>query len=138
MSARGRRPARLAAFGVAAPALLLASCTNSGSRPDTGSTTAVNVNGVQQVTIRTGTDRLFHPNTITVHPGTVRLVLDNRIQNAAGEPHNLTFDTFRAGTVSLVRPGQKQAVTFTAPASGRYQFVCTIHAGMTGVMVVTQ
>jgi plastocyanin len=138
MSASTRRPARLAAFGVAATALLLASCTNSGSRPNTGSTTAVDVNGVEQVTIRTGPDRLFHPNTIIVHPGTVRLVLDNRIQNAAGEPHNLTFDTFAAGTVSLVRPGQKQAVTFTAPAPGRYQFVCTIHAGMTGVMVVTQ
>jgi plastocyanin len=137
MPAYARHPARVVAFAAAAAALLLTSCTSSG-RPDTGSTTAVDVNGVEQVTIRTGPDRLFHPNTFTVHAGTVRLVLDNRIQNAAGEPHNLTFGNFAAGTVPLVRPGQHQAVTFTAPAPGRYQFVCTIHAGMTGVMVVTK
>jgi plastocyanin len=138
MPASTRRPARVAAFGATAIALLLASCTSSSGRPDTGSTTAVDVNGIERVVIKTGPDRLFHPNTITVHPGTVRLILDNRIHNAAGEPHNLTFDTFAAGTVPLVRPGEHRAVTFTAPAPGRYQFVCTIHAGMTGVMVVTK
>jgi plastocyanin len=126
-----------AAVGVVAAGLLLASCTSSGP-PAVEAATASNVGGLATITVLTGPDRRFHPNTITVHPGLVRLVLKNRVQHVAGEPHNLTFDTFRAGTLPLIRPGQQTSTTFTAPAPGKYQFVCTIHAGQTGVMVVTK
>jgi len=134
-SSRGRRPA---AVGAVAAALLLASCSSSGRPGNTGSGTASNVNGLPTITVRTGPDRLFHPNMITVHPGRVRLVLVNRLEHSAGEPHNLTFDNFAAGTVPLLHAGQRRSVTFTAPTPGRYQFVCTIHVGQTGVMVVTR
>jgi plastocyanin len=117
--------------------MLVAACTSSG-RPDTGSGTASTVGGIPTITVLTGPDRLFHPNTITVHPGKVRLVLKNRVDHASGEPHNLTFDKFSAGTVPLVRAGQQRSIIFTAPTPGRYQFVCTIHVGQTGVMVVTR
>ena len=98
------------------------------SRPSR-SATASDVGGLATITIKTGPDRRFHPNTITVHPGPGAARPENRVQHAAGEPHNLTFDTFRAGTLPLIRPGQQTSTTFTAPAPGRYQFVCTIHVG---------
>jgi plastocyanin len=127
-----------AAVGAAAAGLLLASCTST--RPHTGSATASDVDGVATITIETGPDLRFHPSTITVHPGPVKLVLNNRVQGGAGPPHNLTFDDFPAGLVPTVRAGQQRAVTFTAPAPGSYRFVCTIHAtqGQNGVMIVTK
>ena len=122
----------------AAAALLLAACTSS--RPSTGSGTASDVGGVPTITVETGPDLRFHPATITVHQGPVQLVLSNRVQGGAGPPHNVQFDDFPAGFVPLVRAGQQRAIRFTAPAPGRYQFVCTIHAtqGQRGVMVVTK
>jgi len=93
--------------------------------------------GVQTVVIRTGVDLRFHPSTIVVHPGRVRLVLDNTSKPAQGPPHDLQFNglPFYIGTVQA---GAQGSVTFTAPAPGTYSFVCTIHAAQnqTGKLVV--
>jgi len=131
-------PVRLRLGLFACAALALAGCTNSQSsvnaRPKTGTATATPVNGVQQVTIEVGADDRFHPSTIVVHPGRVKITLKH---DAAGAPHNLSISQLSV-FVPTIDSGRTSSSSFTAPAPGKYQFVCTLHAklGMTGTLVV--
>ncbi|HEU5006529.1 MAG TPA: cupredoxin domain-containing protein [Jatrophihabitantaceae bacterium] len=134
------RTVRAGSVGVlaAAAALGLAACSNTqpaaNKAPHTGSATASTVNGVQQVTIH-ASDFRFSPSTITVHPGKVKVILVN---DGGGAPHNFQVPKFPSDWVPLTANGDTKESTFTAPAPGRYQFVCTIHTqqGMTGTLVV--
>jgi plastocyanin len=130
-----------------AAALLLAAtaaCQSQASinrAPHSGTGTASAGNGVQQITITTGktdSDYRFHPSTIVVHPGKVRVVLVNQGHPGAGAPHDWSLTGHPNAFVPLVAAGNKAQTTFTAPAPGRYQFVCTIHIrqGQTGTLVV--
>ncbi|SHG10441.1 Plastocyanin [Jatrophihabitans endophyticus] len=118
----------------------LAGCSNdqapAAKGPHAGTGSAVNQGGLQVVTVTTGDDYRFHPSTLVVHPGRVRVVLKNTAKQ--GAPHNLRLDDFPADFVPLAGAGHTTAATFTAPAPGRYRFVCTIHErqGQTGVLVV--
>lgn len=119
-------------------ALVLTACQSQAAvnrEPHTGSSTAVDVAGVQQVVITTDSSYRFSPSTITVHPGRVRLILEH---TGSGAPHDWQLQGFPADNVPLVQPGQQRSIEFTAPAPGRYQFVCTIHIaqGQTGTLVV--
>jgi plastocyanin len=122
--------------------LLLAGCSNRESptnkRPQSGTGTASAVNGVQQLTITTGVDLRFHPSTIVVHPGEVRLTLKNIPTSGGGPPHDLQFTGLPAADVPLIAAGESTSVTFVAPAPGTYNFVCSIHTaqGQTGKMIV--
>lgn len=135
-----RRPLLVAVAVVSTVAL--ASCSNRESptnkRPHNGTATASPVGGVQQVTLTSGVDLRFHPSTIVVHPGTVRIVLVNTAKPGAGPPHNVIFSGLPAADVPLATAGLTQSVTFRAPAVGTYTFVCSIHArqGQTGTMIV--
>jgi plastocyanin len=132
---------RRALLFVAALALLV-SCSNRQSptnkRPHNGTGTASMVAGAQVVTITSGVDLRFHPSTIVVHPGRVRIVLVNTSQAGAGPPHNVVFSGLPAADVPLATAGETQSVTFTAPAPGTYNFVCSIHArqGQSGKLIV--
>jgi plastocyanin len=121
-------------------AMLLAGCSNRTAnvnrRPQSGaSTAAVAGNGVQQVTIKADDEYRFTPDTITVHPGQVKITL---INTGRGAPHDFSVTGFPADFVPLASAGQTMTATFTAPAPGRYQFVCTIHVtqGQTGTLIV--
>ncbi|MEO6703303.1 MAG: cupredoxin domain-containing protein [Jatrophihabitantaceae bacterium] len=121
-----------------AAALPLAGCQTQSAinrEPHTGSTTASATDGVQQVTITTDQSYRFSPSTITVHPGKVKITLSH---TGTGAPHDWSLSGFPADNVGLVTPGQTKSVEFTAPAPGRYTFVCTIHIaqGQTGTLVV--
>lgn len=122
-----------------AAVLLVAGCSNGSSpinaRPHAGTETASPVNGVQRVTIEVGADDRFHPSTIVVHPGRVEIVLKH---DDAGAPHDWSLTGFPGAYVPVANGGQTRTASFTAPAPGRYQFVCTIHAklGMNGTLVV--
>jgi plastocyanin len=133
-------------WSAAALALLLAgslvACTNRESainkRTHPGTQTASSDDtGVQTIVVTAGVDLRFHPSTIVVHPGRVRLVLDNTAQPGAGPPHDLQFSglPFYIGTTQA---GRQAGITFTAPAPGTYRFVCTIHAAQnqTGKLIV--
>lgn len=139
MPLKSRSGAALACLALAAP-LLVSGCGGSDGGDGGGSTaapaSASTVDGVQQITIRTGDDLRFHPATISVHPGKVRVVLRNE---GKGPPHDWQVPTFPAAFVPLAGAGQTREATFTAPAPGRYQFVCTIHErqGQIGTMTVT-
>jgi plastocyanin len=135
-----RRAFVLGALAMVTP-VLLAGCVREAevnSRPQAGSATASTVNGVQQVTLRSGPDLRFTPSTIVVHPGVVRLVLVNSAKPGAGPPHDVTFSGLPVANIPTTQAGRLSAVTFTAPARGTYQFVCSIHArqGQTGTLVV--
>ena len=122
--------------------LVLAACSNRESptnkRPHSGTGTASAVAGVQQITVTVDVDLRFHPSTLVVHQGEVRIVLVNTSKPGAGPPHNVIFSGLPAADVPLAVAGQTQSVTFTAPAPGTYNFVCSIHArqGETGKLVV--
>jgi plastocyanin len=133
--------------GAAAAALVLLAgaaggCSNTTSsaqrQPHSGSGTATMVDGAQQITVVTGADLRFHPSTLIVHPGRVRIILQNRTKTGNGPPHNLQVTGLPGAAVPLTPAGDVAAVTFTAGAVGRYQFVCTIHIqqGQTGTLVV--
>jgi plastocyanin len=116
----------------------LAGCQRQGAinrEPHTGSSTATVSDGVQQVTLTTDQQYRFSPSTITVHPGKVRITLTHL---GTGAPHDWSLDGFPADYVPLVTPGQTRSVDFTAPAPGKYTFVCTIHVaqGQTGTLIV--
>jgi plastocyanin len=131
-----------AAGAVAALLLATAGCqsepaVNREPHPGTG-TASSGAGGVQQITLKTGRDYRFHPSTIVVHPGRVRVVLVNVGKSAAGAPHDWSLLGFAEAFVPLTGAGQTSSATFTAPAPGRYEFVCTIHRkqGQTGTLVV--
>lgn len=136
---RLRRVLPRAAAVACCAVLLLASCTNREAsinrRPQGGSATASLVDGLQQIIVKTGDTYRFDPATITVHPGVVRVVLVN---TGKGAPHNWTLLDSVAAASSLAAAGETKTATFTAPAAGRYTFVCTIHEkqGQTGKLVV--
>jgi plastocyanin len=133
-----RRSTSLIASAVAAAALL-AGCSNaeapSNRTPQDGSASASTVDGVQQITVKAGDDFRFAPDTITVHPGSVHVVLVN---TGKGAPHDWLLSGMPSDFVPLAAAGQTKETTFTAPAPGSYRFVCTIHEnqGQTGTLVV--
>lgn len=134
-------PAVRSAVLLVGAGLLLASCTNTepavNREPNTGSATASAVSGVQQITVTAGDDFRFHPATIVVHPGEVRLILKH---TGTGAPHDWRLTGFPADSVPLTDAGQTRVVTFTAPAPGHYKFDCSIHInqGMVGTLIVTK
>jgi len=82
----------------------------------------------------TGAELKFDPGEVTVQAGAnVRLTFENR----AAVPHNLTFQgPITAATSTVVAPGATETVEFKAPGPGEYPFVCTLHPGMGGTLVV--
>jgi glucose/arabinose dehydrogenase/plastocyanin len=83
----------------------------------------------------TGSANEFVPAEVTVPAGaTVRLTFVNESDSV---PHNLTFgDPIDAATATTVAPGEEQTIEFTAPEAGEYTFVCTLHPGMEGTLIV--
>jgi plastocyanin len=104
----------------------------TGSGPNSGAPSGETV----QITIGTDTDAglKFDPAELTVKAGAdVRVTFENR----ASVPHNLTFQApIDIATSTVVAPGTSETVQFTAPAAGEYAFVCTLHPGMGGKLIV--
>ncbi|MFL6163645.1 MAG: cupredoxin domain-containing protein [Jatrophihabitantaceae bacterium] len=134
----GLRLTAMPMAGALLAGVLLAGCQRESAinrEPHTGTSTAAVVDGAQQVTITTDQSYRFDPSTITVHPGPVRIVLRH---TGSGAPHNWSLLGLPADFVPLVTPGQQKSIEFTAPAPGKYTFVCTIHVtqGQTGTLIV--
>lgn len=92
--------------------------------------------GAVQVTVATaaGETLAFDPAELQVDsiaPVTVTF------RNGSTVAHNLTFtEGLTAATRTIVEPGAVEQLHIVPPRPGTYPFVCTIHAEMTGQLVV--
>jgi plastocyanin len=115
-------------------ALALAACGGSHApRAGGGSGTALGPASAQTFTIH-GNDRdQFVPQTVHAVVGVLTLTLRN-----GGVPHDLEFRSGALPGIGVVSgTGTKSTrLTFTEP--GTYDFVCTIHPGMAGKVVVSR
>jgi plastocyanin len=122
---------------IAAAALALGACAGTTTpTPGDGPQTQGTPSDVVEITVGTdsGTALLFEPLEVTV-PAGVEVVLT--FENQSTVPHNLTFEApISAATATIVDPGAAETITFTAPAAGEYVFVCTLHPGMSGTLIV--
>ena len=74
-------------------------------------------------------DNFFNPDSITVNVG------DTVTWNHRGQrPHDVTADDGAFSSPRRLMNGQ--TFTFTATTPGTYGYVCTIHPGMAGTLVV--
>lgn len=87
----------------------------------------------QKATVAGTTALQFVPATVNAVPGTLELTL----QIEGGVPHNLVFDDESVGAdIDTISEGSA-AGSFTFPSAGTYDFVCTLHPGMDGEVVVS-
>jgi plastocyanin len=73
----------------------------------------------------------FVPQTLTARVGRLTLTLRN-----GGVPHNLTFRDPALHGIGVVSGAESKSATLTFDKPGTYAFVCTIHPGMDGKLVV--
>jgi plastocyanin len=128
--------------------VLLAGCGGGGApEQDAGATSVPGVgqvrtasDGVQEVTLQTQDDYTFFPKQFTVDTGRVRLTVVNVAKQTT---HNFVFtpgagpEEIREG-ISLLAPGQKQTIEFTAQTPGDHPYECSFHTqlGQMGTMTV--
>jgi plastocyanin len=114
--------------------VLVAGCGGeSDSEPaaGTGTGTTQGPATAQTFTIR-GTDAdAFEPATVEAKVGTLTLTLKN-----GGVPHNLVFEDKALPGIAAVSGAASRSAVLTFRQSGTYRFVCTIHPGMAGKVVV--
>jgi plastocyanin len=97
--------------------------------------------GFQEITLETGDDYVFTPDTFTVAPGQVRLTVRNTADQLT---HNFVF-TPETGPapitekIPVLAPGETKTIEFTVSAPGDYPFECSFHAalGQVGTMTVS-
>ena len=80
-----------------------------------------------------GADLRFMPDAPMVASMTSFSLL---FRNTSSVAHNLTFSNLDARTETIVQPGAVEAIPVTVPGPGAYPFVCTIHPGMAGTLMV--
>jgi plastocyanin len=58
-------------------------------------------------------------------------------RNGSSLPHNVVFTSgLTAASRTIVDPGASDVVLLVPPAPGTFRFVCTIHSGMAGTLIV--
>ncbi len=119
------------------PALALSGCggtPGSGTTASTaGAVTASGPASAQTATVVAGKDLTFAPETVRATVGTLALTM----RVTGGVPHDLAFDDPSVGAPLPVTPDGPVTQTYTFSKPGTYRFVCTIHSGMVGQVVVT-
>jgi plastocyanin len=109
--------------------LFEASCVPTSQVPTSGST------GVEVTVATAAGDRLaFEPAEVSVRAaGPLTMTFRNRSKVA----HNLVFTSgITAATSTIVEPGTSERLSLVALEPGSYRFVCTIHDGMAGTLIV--
>ena len=133
-------PARRTALALAAlPLLALAACGGSSSGGEAAggggadSVTAQGAADAQTATVVGNSQLKFVPNRVEAKAGTLALTM----QIEGGVPHNLVFDEDTIGEdIDTISEGSATG-TFEFPQPGTYDFVCTLHPGMDGQVVVS-
>ena len=110
--------------------LSVVACVSVGPAATPSAPAAVDVT----VTSALGETTAFAPaETVVQGAGPISLTF----HNASSLAHNLTFtDGVSAATRTIVEPGTSDHVALAPLRPGAYRFVCTIHDGMAGTLVV--
>jgi plastocyanin len=120
--------ARLLVGGLLTP--LVAGCIATAP----GVTARPLVSATVTITTATGETTAFDPAETVVDA--VRPIAIT-FRNASSLPHNLVFTAgLTAATRTIVAPGASDELVVSALAPGTYPFVCTIHDGMSGALIV--
>ena len=122
---------------LALPVLALTACGGGGEQGEAaaegGTVAASGAPEAQEATV-VGTPSLtFRPETVTAAPGTLALTM----QIEGGVPHDLEFTDAGLGDKIPVISDGSATGTYTFDAPGTYDFVCTLHPGMDGQVVVS-
>lgn len=92
--------------------------------------------GAVHVTVETAAGETLAFDPVEVQVASVAPVTVT-FRNGSTVAHNLTFtDGLTAATRTIVEPGTVEQLHIVPPRPGTYPFVCTIHAEMTGQLVV--
>lgn len=125
---------QLSRAALLATALVLTACGGGGGSEGGGAAvTATGPADAQVVTVESNDQIEFAPATVNAKVGT--LTLTHRVVGAI--PHNLVFDDKRLGGTETLTEGKQEAITLTFSEPGTYDFVCTIHSGQDGKVVVS-
>ena len=117
-------------------ALLLTACGGGGGGGDRDGETSVDATGpahAQVATVVSNDQIEFEPATINAKVG--RMKLTHR--NGGSIPHNLVFEDQALGGTEVLTGGKEEVLTLTFTKPGTYDFVCTIHSGQDGEVVVS-
>lgn len=76
----------------------------------------------------------FNPDPLVVPARTtVRLTFDNQ----SDAPHTLILLTpVQVASNAAIAGGERASLDFTTPDAGTYRFVCNVHEGMAGTLIV--
>lgn len=111
-------------------ALLLVACTNTRAGTE-GSTTGPPE--AQTITIGMDDKLRYDPSTVKAKVGTVTLT----VSNTGTVPHDLRFDGNDLGRTSSIDGDRSEDLSVVFPRAGTFTFVCTLHSGMDGKVVVS-
>ncbi len=117
--------------------LPLTACSggSAGSAADSAAAPEASTSGgpSAQTFLLRGNDRdQFAPKRFAAQVGTLELTLQN-----GNVPHNVTFDDPSLTGIPTISGDERKSTTLTFAKPGTYQFVCTIHPGMDGAIVVS-
>jgi plastocyanin len=130
---------RLLLAAIAALALAAAGCGSSGSSSSNGSSTPSQVNKTQPSSsvgsgpgVKVAMQNIaFDPSSVTVKVGqTITWVNKDSVQ------HNVTAQSGAAFKSKNLGQGGTYAFKVTKP--GTIKYVCTVHPGMSGTIIVTR
>lgn len=111
-------------------ALLVAACFGMPPAPSVTPPVAIAL----MISTAPGDRLAFEPSEPRV---TANGLITLTFQNASSVAHNLTFTAgLEAGTQTIVKPGTSDQLLLAPPPPGAYPFVCTIHEGMAGKLIV--
>lgn len=121
-----------------AAALLLTACGGggeggAGDRPGGTSGAATGPADAQVVTVVSTDELTFEPATVQAKVG--KLALTHR--NGGTIPHSLVFEDKALGGTEVLPGGEEQVLQLTFSKPGTYDFVCSIHSGQEGQVVVS-
>jgi plastocyanin len=121
------RPIQL--LGGIVKAVLLAGCVAAQATPIVTPSAAVGV----AISSAPGEMLAFEPvETVVRATGPITVTFQNR----SSLPHNMTFTGLTAATQTIVKSGSSDQLLLVPPGPGAYPFVCTIHDGMAGRLIV--
>jgi plastocyanin len=112
----------------------LAGCGGSApGKPTVTVATPTIRNGVQVFDVRGTATQTFAPSELDAAPGLIRV---NFSVDQQSPPHDFIVASIPDAKTPVVSAGASTSLSFRASKPGSYQFVCSIHTNMQGILKV--